>query len=752
MLSVEKSCSITTLKHCRICKNTNLTEVINLGIHALSGRFPSKDEIVPEAPLILVKCTGVDKCGLLQLCHTIDSSELYNHGYGYRSGINKTMTIHLQNLANEIESRVDLNDSDVILDIGSNDATLLKSYKSKIKKIGIDPTGSEFKQYYNREDLNLICDYFTSETYKPLHKHKIITSVAMFYDLPDPLKFMLDIKQILHKDGIWVTEQSYMPTMLDKFSFDTICHEHLEYYSFKQIKWMADMANLKIIDVVLNDSNGGSFRVTFSHQDSSHIINTKSINMIESLEFKLHLDRIETYTEWIKKCDNIKHTLVNFLTEQKQSGKIISIYGASTKGNTLLQYFGINNTLIDSVAEKNTDKFGKFTPGTLIPITSEENVRKSNPHFMLVLPWHFKEEFITREDDYLSSGGQLIFPLPEIDIVTKKKKILITGINGQIGTYLRDTIYKIDSNVQIYGLLNKSKDNINDRDFYFNGDILDPNVIENIINLIKPDEIYNLVGDSDSRTSNLDPMRAMNLNNGVVIRICETIKNIFVRENGFQPSAENISIKSIKLFNASSSEIYRGLNKKIIQTGDTSTYPLNPYAISKLSAYWTIKYYREKYGLNCMSGIIFTTESPLRKNSFLIKKVVETVKNIKNGLNTELIVNNLTNYRDWIHAYDVSTAIVTMMNHKPYDHVISMSKIVSVKELIETAFNCIGINLQWKYIDNSECGIGNDNQIYVTSKNIEESPEMLLGDNTSLKNIGWVPKYTLKTLINDMVI
>lgn len=723
---------------CRICKNPNLIQVIDLGSHCLCGRFPSKDEIVPQYPLVLVLC-DTSGCGLLQLAHTVSCDELYNHGYGYRSGINNTMIEHLQSISKEAENYFNIESTDILLDIGSNDGTLLKSYKSVARKIGIDPTGAEFVKYYT-EDLRLICDYFTAANfsrYYPEQKAKIITSISMFYDLEDPVEFMRDIKNILADDGIWITEQSYMPTMLEKLSFDTICHEHLEYYAFKQIKWMAAKVGLKIINVELNTINGGSFRITFTHLSSSLQPNIESIISIENGETLLGLNKSSTYTNFMSKCDFLKNSLMSFLQEQKSMGKRISIYGASTKGNTLLQYFGIDSRLIDSVAEKNGDKFGKYTPGTLIPILSEKEVRSTKPHFMLVLPWHFKDEFIIRENEYLLGGGQLIFPLPAIDIISGYKKVLITGINGQIGRYLTNALLE-GGKCHIYGLLHTNRKNCLDQVFYLSGDILSPGSIENIISLVNPEEIYNLVGESDSRTSHANPLRAMELNHGVVIRICESMR---------------VSAKQVKLFNASSAEIYKGLQKSIIHHKEPSTYPLNPYAISKLAAYWTIRHYRDTYGLHCSSGIIFTTESPLRRNTFLIKKVTEKIVDIKYGLNVELSIGSLNNQRDWIHAQDVATAIVKIVQQSsPDDYIISMAKLNSVKELIELSFKSVNMGLEWKKIDGILFGLDAiSQQIYVRTSPDSVETEMILGDNSKLLSIGWVPCFNFKSLIQDLI-
>lgn len=417
---------ITTQKQCRICGNTDLIELLDLGHHALSGRFPFKDEPTPMvAPLVLVKCNDEDgHCGLVQLKHNVSPEELYFHHYGYRSGLNRTMTTHLGKMTEEITMRINkVEKGDIILDIGSNDCTLLKSYpypSSMVQYVGIDPTGAQFRQYYPPY-VKLATEFFTYDTYaklQPDKKAKIITSIAMFYDLPAPMEFMRDIKKTLHPDGLWILEQSYIVSMLKTVSFDTVCHEHLEYYALKQMVWMADRVGLKIVDATLNDCNGGSFRLTMAHAESDYQPNLFNLEQLHTFEREMRLDTVQPYEEFKTLCFCVKQMLIRTLKQYKQQGKEIYLYGASTKGNTLLQYFGLDHTLITAAAERNVEKYGRRTPQTDIPIISEQEMRDRHPDVLLVLPWHFKQEFIEREQEYLKSGGIMVFPLPDFDIVT----------------------------------------------------------------------------------------------------------------------------------------------------------------------------------------------------------------------------------------------------------------------------------------------------------------------------------------------
>lgn len=408
---------------CRICGNTHLESLIHLGEQTLTGVFPkNKETVITKGPLELVKCYSPSKedvCGLVQLKHSFDSNEMYGENYGYRSGLNQSMVKHLHSIVTEICNKVDLSENDVIIDIGGNDSTLLQAYpKDKgLDLMVIDPTSNKFKQFYPSHIRNT-ADFFNASTYFNLFqkKAKVITSIAMFYDLEAPLKFVQDIYDVLDDNGIWVFEQSYLPFMVDTTSYDTICHEHLEYYSLQQINWIFDKIGFKIIDINFNNVNGGSFRITAAKMNSSVIPDERKISEAIEKENKLGYSELEIYKTFANNVIKHKSELMELLSDLKNQGKKIFGYGASTKGNVLLQYCGITTNEIPCIAEVNPDKFGSFTPSTLIPIISEKEARAEKPDYFLVLPWHFKESIIEREQEFLKSGGKLIFPLPTIDI------------------------------------------------------------------------------------------------------------------------------------------------------------------------------------------------------------------------------------------------------------------------------------------------------------------------------------------------
>ncbi len=411
-------------KTCRVCGSHALTRVINLGEQYLQGSFVKPDKEMPPTRKIatsLVRCDPMkdeNACGLLQMEYTVPPEVLYS-AYWYRSGTNNTMRNHLREIAEEASEFFDRS-KNIVLDIGCNDGTLLSYYPDEYLKFGIDP--SDVAQEINC-DITVIQDLFPSDELVKLlgdRKCNIVTSIAMFYDLENPIRFVQGIKQILSNDGIWIFEMSYMPTMLNMNSYDTICHEHLEYYSLAIIEYILKKAGMKVFNATLNDINGGSIRCYATHADNFTYKKDAYLQNIKSLrqeEFDLELDTDKPYKHFQDRINVHKEALNSLLKSLRKDGKRIHIYGASTKGNTILQLCGIDHRIIEVAAERNPDKYGAYTIGTEIPIVSEAESRAMNPDYYLVLPWHFKKEIVEREREMLNKGVGLIFPLPDIEII-----------------------------------------------------------------------------------------------------------------------------------------------------------------------------------------------------------------------------------------------------------------------------------------------------------------------------------------------
>jgi len=412
------------IEACRICGNRHLDSVFHLGIQHLTGVFPKTAESQREltsGPLELVKCrSGPRGCGLLQLRQSFSPPEMYGANYGYRSSLNRSMVEHLQTRVRRVTGLVRLQPGDLVLDIGSNDGTLLKAYaQSGLDRVGMDPTGDKFRRYYP-PDIRLVADFFSLKAFKAIagpRRAKVVTSIAMFYDLEDPMDFVRQVGDILAPDGVWVFEQSYMPAMLQAGSYDTICHEHIEYYALSQIKWMMDRAGMKIVGLELNDVNGGSFAVTVAKADSPLAADEEAVAKVLAEERAAGLDDMEPYEAFQHRVLLHRSELTGFIRSINAGGQKILGYGASTKGNVILQYCGLTSRDLPCIAEVNEDKFGAVTPGTAIPIVSEREAKAMKPDYLLVLPWHFRDNIIARERDYLRGGGKLVFPLPGIEVV-----------------------------------------------------------------------------------------------------------------------------------------------------------------------------------------------------------------------------------------------------------------------------------------------------------------------------------------------
>lgn len=411
-----------TISRCRLCGNSSLEPVLSLGQQYLTGVFPkTPEEQITCGPLELVKCHGEHACSLLQLAHEYDSEEMYGDNYGYRSGLNRSMVEHLRTKVRKLLQWIAIGPEDTVLDIGSNDGTLLAGYPQGPHLIGIDPTSEKFRAYYE-ERVTIVPDFFSAARFLEAsggERARLITSIAMLYDLAEPLAFVEQIAQVLAPDGLWHFEQSYMPLMLQVNAYDTVCHEHVEYYGLRQIQWMLERCGLKIVDVETNDINGGSFAVTAAHRSSSIHSQATPIEELLTAEEKAGLEELAPYHQFAANTAVHREALRQQIADIRSVGGSILGYGASTKGNVILQYCGLTPADIPAIAEVNPDKFGAFTPGTLIPIISEVEAHACNPDYLLVLPWHFRTNLLARESAFMDCGGKMLFPLPRIEIVSK---------------------------------------------------------------------------------------------------------------------------------------------------------------------------------------------------------------------------------------------------------------------------------------------------------------------------------------------
>lgn len=719
------------LEKCRICECTHLQEVIDLGNQVITSRFPVKgDTTTPSTRIRLVMC---DQCRLVQLKDTTPSSELYEHLYGYRSGISNTMREHLLQYNQDIKDMISLNDGDYVLDIGSNDSTFLGYYPSSLHRVGCDPTGSQFIQYY-QEDMKLIPTYFTKQvihdTFGNEVRFKAVSSISMFYDLPNPVQFAKDIHQILDPNGIWTLEQSYVLTMLERNSIDTICHEHLEYYGLKQIKEIMDRSDFKIINVSKNECNGGSFRIYVCKQENTQFTECTTLiseYLTEEENNKIHT--YERYEQFYKDCLTQVNRLKTFIKEVNTDHKKVYIYGASTKGNCLLQFGGIDSSYIPYAVERNPLKYGRTT-STGIEIISEEQMRIDSPHYLLVLPWHFRNEIIQRESEFLNQGGTLIFPFPHFELYSSKPRCLITGIEGQIAHYVIDMI---KDKYQLYGL---TKNIIkNESTIVKIVDTLDNyKRLEDIILTITPQHIIHLASISNTEECENNPIQTITTNGMSAAYLCEII---------------NSNDLSCSLFHASSSENFKGHINYNITEDDLHFHPITLYGISKTFSHQIVNHYRTKYNLRLSNGVLFTTESPQRTDKFLLKRIANHAAEWSKCHNV-LFIGSISSYRNIIHAKDVASAIdIIIQQNKGDTYIIGNLEHEHLEDIVKRIYKHFNIELVTKDEMNYYDSITGKNVLLV-GQSLRGSSTNINGYPVKLESLGWKPEYSIDQIIQDM--
>ncbi len=417
------------IDRCRMCDSADLTEVLSLGEQFLASSFVKSNKDNPLAvirfPLTLVLCDRTKNtrgCGLLQLKETVKRDLLYRK-YFYRSATNPMMHSALQEIAQELTARIPFDEGDAVLDIGCNDGTMLTFFPASLRRFGIDPAENIPPLKNFDPSIRILTDYFSQEA---AHKvsggiktFKAITSIAMFYDLDDPHSFVRDVKKLLHPEGIWCIQLSWLYDVIRNMNFFDICHEHLLYYSLGTLRTLLNLHDLEIIDASTNPVNGGSLRVFVKHKKAGFPVSANVQNILdEEAAFGLN-EPADTFREFGKKISDLKENILGYLRREKERGGMIIGLGASTKGNVLLQYFGIGRDLMPYLCDRNPEKTGLRTLGTDIEVISEERMRALHPSCLLVLIWFFREEILKREQGYLARGGTMLFPMPSPTLVTK---------------------------------------------------------------------------------------------------------------------------------------------------------------------------------------------------------------------------------------------------------------------------------------------------------------------------------------------
>jgi hypothetical protein len=407
------------VKECRICGANKFIQIIDFGDVALTGVFEKNGKSVPSEPMILVRC---DECSYAQLAHSYSRESLYGESYGYESHLNKSMVEHLQQKASILERKyLDNASNKIVVDIASNDGTFLSGYASAdLVKVGIDPLISVVSDFYP-SDAHKISSFFSSQVYfDELEKQaRLVTSMSVLYDLDDPIAFAKEIYSVLEDGGIWHSEQSYLPMMVETMSYDTVCHEHSSYFSLHDLKRIFDASGFQILEASLNSVNGGSIAISVI-KSQKLIMRDPFVNFLLEKEISDGYQNGSRLIRFAAEAESHRAQLRSLINQYQKSGFVIKALGASTKGNVLLQWLNLGSEIITSIGEVNPRKFGRRTPGTNIPIIDEKEVLASDPKstIILILPWHFREGMTQRAAEFLRDGGKLLYPLPNIQIVS----------------------------------------------------------------------------------------------------------------------------------------------------------------------------------------------------------------------------------------------------------------------------------------------------------------------------------------------
>jgi hypothetical protein len=425
------------LQRCKICGSSALTDVISIAPQFLSPTFTRSNEEEGElakirVPLIMTLCDrgkNPDGCGLLQLREEVEPDLLYRR-YFYRSATSETMQNDLRDVIADIRSRVALNAGDIVVDIGANDCTTLGFYPADLRRVGFEPARN-IDWSGVEKSITVINDYFNAAAFRRHFggaKARAVGCNAMFYDLPDPNGFTVEVKDILAPDGLWCIQLSYLPFMLTNMNFYDICHEHLSYYSLAALQNLMARNDLVVVDASTNAVNGGSLRAFITHAENAAMQSVAGRDNLAKLldaEKDLKLEDPQTFRSYFGKIEDLARRVRGYLDAELKSGKRVFGLGASTKGNVLLQLFAITKEMMPYISERNPEKVGLRTLGTDFELVSEERARELKPSTMLVLPWYFKNEIVAREHDYLAKGGKLLFPMPYAHVVTAQGEIAL---------------------------------------------------------------------------------------------------------------------------------------------------------------------------------------------------------------------------------------------------------------------------------------------------------------------------------------
>jgi GDP-mannose 4,6-dehydratase len=769
----------TTRSTCRVCYSDTLSPLFTLGSQYVNN-FITPDQLKDcvKAPLEMIFC---ENCTLVQLKDTAPQELLYTGFYWYKSGVTETMKKALRDITEKAEKLCQLKEGDVALDIGSNDGTMLRTYQVPgLITVGVEPA-SNLAEEGKVGLTHHIHDFWNIQNYMNIvgKKAKVVTAIGMFYDMEDPNQFLADACNALTEDGVFIAQLMCSKNMLDKNDVGNICHEHLEFYSYASLEYFFDKNGLEIFDVEINNVNGESYRLyarkkgtkTAEFPGAAERVAAVKEDEKELLTHKAYLDFFNRIEAQKKKC-------VDFIKKEVAKGKKVWVFGASTKGNVILQYYGLDHTIISGASERSPWKWGKYTVGSMIPISSEDAARAEQPDYFLVLPYAFFDEMYSRETEWLSKGGKFIVPLPECRVVgmengerveydledgelvgkvqgsapmlnegestdptastetsitnqkpSTKKKVLIMGITGQDGSYLAEIL--LEKGYEVHGFIRKSSTgntknitHLMNKITLHRGDLADMTSIYKTVSEVQPDEIYNEADQDHVSWSYHSPLYSCDITGAGVVRILEAIKQINPKIKFFQPVSSN-------MFGQTTDER---------QTEETPFRPQSPYGAAKAFAYVMCRYYRDVFGLHVSTGIFYNHESPRRTEEYVTGKIVNSVARIKKGKQDKLMLGNLDATIDFGYAKEyMELAWRIMQLEKADDFIVCTGEAHSLKELLHEAFSYVGLNPD-DYVEF-------DPRFARPGKT-----SALIGDTSKLqREVGTIPKVMFKELVKILM-
>lgn len=408
-----------TETNCRSCGADGLRPLLSLGRMPLANALLTAEQLnQPEAtyPLDLAFCT---RCALVQITETVPPEQLFKD-YVYFSSFSDTMLAHARTLVERLVDQRRLDRSRLVVEVASNDGYLLQYYKAAgVRVLGIEPAANIAKVAEGERGIPTLCEFFDEGLAHRLRaegtRADVVHAHNVFAHVPDPNGFVRGLRLILREDGVAVIEVPYVKDLIDRCEFDTIYHEHLCYFSLTALERLFGRHGMAIADVERVPIHGGSLRL-FAVADGS-AARARAVEELLAEEAAWGVDDVRFYQNFGARVDALRRDVRALLDDARRAGRRVAAYGASAKGSTLLNYFGLGADVLDFVVDRSTKKQGYFTPGTRLPICAPETLMERRPDYVLLLTWNFAQEVLQQQAEFRRRGGRFIIPIPELTVV-----------------------------------------------------------------------------------------------------------------------------------------------------------------------------------------------------------------------------------------------------------------------------------------------------------------------------------------------